>query len=207
MAEPIRALDFDEISDLFVSLGAHTSPSEMHGLLAGQLSAGKRMTDKQWIDEAQSLLDNDNAISPADEEALVCIYANTLAALADDSYGFYPLLPQDSESLDDRLSSLALWCQGFMAGFALVEKSIAELSDIVNDALHDMAAISQVGLENDDDDFDAEADDDYMQLVEYVRLASMNIFAEYAQSVPEPSSEKAAEGMSVQSLFRNRQIH
>ena len=207
MAEKILALDFDEICDLFVSLGAHTPPSEVHGLLAGQLSAGKRMTDQQWLDEAQTSLDTDNAFSPANEEALVCIYANTLASLGDDSYSFYPLLPHDSESLDERLSSLSLWCQGFMAGFALVEKSIAELSDIVNDALHDLAAISQVGIENDEEDFDASADDDYMQLVEYVRLAAMNIFAEYAVAIPEVPAEKAAEGMSVQSLFRNRQIH
>lgn len=206
MAEKIRSLDFDDTSDLFVALGAHSSPSEVHGLLAGQLAAGKRMTDKQWLAEAQDLMDADKGFAADDEEAVHCIYANTLAALADDDFGFYPLLPDEDAELEIRLSCLAAWCQGFMAGFALVEKSIASLSDTVNDALHDMAAITQVGLD-DDEAADSAADDDYMQLVEYVRLAAMNIFVEYAAEIPAPVSTQPQEGMSVQSLFRNRQIH
>jgi len=33
---------FDDFADMFVALGAFGTPSELHGLLAGQLAAGVR---------------------------------------------------------------------------------------------------------------------------------------------------------------------
>jgi len=205
MLKTILPLDFDDISNMLVALGAHASPSEIHGYLSGLLAAGKRLSDKQWLEEAQVLIDADNDISPANQEAFICIYANTLASLADENYGFYPLLADDIHSLETRLSCLATWCQGFMVGFALVEKTVNDLSDTVNDALHDMAAITRVDTELEQDN-DNSANDDYTQLVEYVRLASMSIFAEYAkETAPAPAKEPS--GMSVQNLFRNRQLH
>jgi len=206
MLKTIPPLDFDDISDMLVTLGAHASPSEIHGYLSGLLAAGKRLSDKQWLEEAQVLIDADNEISPANQESFICIYANTLASLADENCGFYPLLADDAHPIATRLSCLATWCQGFMVGFALVEKAVGDLSDTVNDALHDMAAITRVDTELEQDDSNS-AQGDYIQLVEYVRLASMSIFSEYAQSVATPAPAKESDTMSVQNLFRNRQLH
>lgn len=205
MLKTIPPLDFDDISNMLVDLGAHASPSELHGYLSGLLAAGKRLSDKQWLQEALVLIDADNEVSPANKESFICIYANTLASLADENYGFYPLLAGDNRSLETRLSCLATWCQGFMVGFALVEKKVNDLSDIVNDALHDMAAITRVDTDLEQNDSDS-ANEDYIQLVEYVRLASMSIYAEYDKEVA-PVPEKESSGMSVQNLFRNRQLH
>jgi uncharacterized protein len=205
MAEKIRPLDFDEMCDWLVSIDSQTSPSELHGYLAGQLSAGRRLTDKQWLNEAQEVLDSDKGFTVADEEVLHCVYANVLAALMDDEFGFYPLLPEDSVEVEERIESIALWSQGFLAGFAMVEKAISQLSDLVNDALHDLAAISQLNS-SDEQEFDDGTDDDLMNIVEYVRLAAMNIFAEYAPQVAEKVAEQPA-AMTAQSLFRNRQLH
>jgi yecA family protein len=210
MTTKIRRLEFDEICDLFVSLGAHNSPSEMHGLLAGQLSAGKRMDYSEWLKEAKEFIDTDSAFSKDEEEVLQFVYMSTLTALADDELGFYPLLPDDEADIEQRLHCLGLWCQGYMAGFALVEKAIAELPEIVNDALNDLAAIAQVGI-NESEDWDESADEDYFQIVEYVRLAAMNIFVEYAvdeaEQVQSDMQEKGDEYLSAQSLFKKRQLH
>lgn len=204
----VRRLDFDEMCDLFVALGAHNSPAEMHGLLSGQLAAGQRMNQAQWLKEAREFIDSDQVFSPQEEEQLQYVYMATLAALADENLGFYPLLPSDDTDIEERLTSLGLWSQGFLAGFALVEKAIAELPEAVNDALNDLAAIAQVGL-NEDDEWDESADEDYMQIIEYVRLAAMNIFLEYARKEADKDAAEPAGGeyLSAQSLFNTRKVH
>ena len=56
------------------------------------------------------------------------------------------------------------------------------------------------------------SEEDYVQIVEYVRLAAMNIFVEYAVDEVErdltTSSENAPdEYLSAQSLFKTRKLH
>lgn len=210
MTSAIRRLEFDEVCDLFTSLGAHTSPSEMHGLLSGQLAAGRRMAYREWLQEAHEFIDSDRGFSHEDEERLQFVYMATLTALADEELGFYPLLPDDDQEMEQRLSCLGLWCQGFLAGFALVEKQMAGLAEVVNDALNDLAAIAQVGI-NESDEWEDTAEADYAQIVEYVRLAAMNIFVEYAAGEASKGGQKMEEPtpeyLSAQSLFKTRQLH
>ncbi len=206
----VRRLAFDEVCDLFVVIGAHNSPAEMHGLLVGQLAAGKRMNHAEWLEEAREFIDTDQVFTKDQEEQLQFVYMATLTALADDELGFYPLLPPDDTEMEERLNSLGLWSQGFLAGFALVEKSIGEVPEVVNEALNDLAAIAHLGM-NESEDWDASADDDYMQIVEYVRLAAMNTFLEYAvadveRHLPE-TGNTTDEYLSAQSLFKTRQLH
>lgn len=207
MSKKVRRLDFDEVSDLFVELRAHSSPAEIHGQLAGQLAAGKRMDYADWFKEARDWMDTDSSFNTEQQEILQFVYMSTLTALADEQLGFYPLLPDDDSPIEDRLSCLGQWCQGFLAGFALVETNMTDLPEIVNDAMKDLAAIAQVGMEE-DEQWDESVDDDYIQIVEYVRLAAMNIFLEYAvDALEQPDQDSMDEYLSAQSLFKTRQLH
>lgn len=209
MASTIRRLEFDEVCDLFTSLGAHNSPSEMHGLLSGQLAAGRRLGAGEWLQEAHEFIDTDSSLSRDEEERLQFVYMATLTALADDELGFYPLLPDEDHEMELRLGCLGLWCQGFLAGFALVEKEISNLPEIVNDALHDLAAIAQVGI-NESEEWNEAAEADFFQIVEYVRLAAMNIFMEYAVEEAERNLQAMEEPqgyLTAQSLFKTRKLH
>jgi hypothetical protein len=205
--EKTSRLDFDEVCDLLVTLGTQISASELHGLLAGELAAGKRMDYAQWLDVAKEHLDITQNLSKAQSEQLQYLYMATLTALADDELGFYPLLSDDDSDVDMRLQCLASWCQGFLAGFALVEKQVTTLSEVVNDALNDLAAISQVGM-NDDDDWNQSAEEDYFQIVEYVRLAAMNVFVEYAVDAQNSNDNQAPDAyLNSESLFNARKLH
>jgi yecA family protein len=204
MNTPIRRLEFDELANLFTALGSFNSPAEMHGMLAGQLSAGRRMNLAEWLQEAQELMDVSTHLSSDDSERLQFVYMATLAALSDEQLGFYPLLPDDEQEMEQRLGSLGLWCQGYLAGFALVEKKLKDLPEMVNDALADLAAIAEVGV-NESDDWNEGAEEDYAQIVEYVRLAAMNIFSDYASAENPPAGESGY--LSAESLFRSRQLH
>lgn len=203
MAEVLRALDFDEIANRMILLGVQESPAYLHATLAGKIAAGQRFNDEQWLDAVDELLEPEEVFSQEDELFFHCIHAHILASLKDQEFGFYPLLPSDDEALEQRLQSLSLWCENFLVGFALVEKAIAELPDLVNEALHHLAAISQV--DSQDESLDESAEEDFAQLVEYVRLAAMTIYHEYAE--PDLKEQVAPTASSAQNLFQQRQIH
>ncbi|MCK5880672.1 MAG: UPF0149 family protein [Sinobacterium sp.] len=213
MTEPVqKQLDFDEVADLMVQIGSHTSPSELHGFLCGQLAAGQRSEGASFTQTLQESLDVQDSFSPEQLEKLRFVYMSSLNALMDDEMSFYPLLADDDAEITTRLATLSQWCQNFLSGVATVEKAIKDVPEIVNDALNDMAAISQVGVDEAEleEDEDA-AEEDYAQLVEYIRLATMNIFMEY---IPAPTAPKLAtqpsteQGyLSAQDLFKQRKIH
>lgn len=203
MTQALRALDFDEIANRMLELGVNESPSYLHATMAGKIAAGKRFTDEQWLDEVDELLEPEEVFSSDDETFFNFIHAHILSSLKDQEFGFYPLLPSDDEDLELRLESLSQWCENFMVGFALVEKAMNDLPDLVNETLHNLAAISQV--DSQEENFDESAEDDFIQLVEYVRLAAMNIYYEYAE--PETAEAKQTEAVSAQSLFQQRQLH
>ena len=113
MTEKTRALDFDEVCDLLVSLSVQLPASEVHGLLAGELAAGKRMDLSQWEQEARQLLDIEGSLSKEQLEQMQYLYMATLSALGDEQLGFYPLLLDDEQEIELRLQALASWCQGF----------------------------------------------------------------------------------------------
>ncbi|NRB37750.1 MAG: UPF0149 family protein [Pseudomonadales bacterium] len=219
MSNTAKALDFDEVANLMVSLSASITPSEVHGLLAGQLAAGKRMDKSSWFAEAKTLLDIETNFSPDQQEQLLFIYMATFTQIGDAELGFYPLIPDDDLEFNLRLQCLGLWCSGFLAGFALIEKKNATLPELVNDALNDLAAISQVGA-NEDEELDESAESDFFQIIEYIRLAAMNIFIEYAaeadaqQVKPAANTESFVEGKSTdnkylgsEQLFTGRKVH
>lgn len=203
VADILRALDFDEIASRMISLGVQESPAYLHAALAGKIAAGQRYNDEQWLDAIDELLEPEEVFNQDDELFFHCIHAHILASLKDQEFGFYPLLPSDDEELALRLQSLSLWCENFLVGFALVEKAIAELPDLVNEALHHLAAISQV--DSQDASLDETAEEDFSQLVEYVRLAAMTIYHEYAE--PSTTEQPAPVVSSAQSLFQQRQVH
>ncbi len=213
MPEPVsQRLDFDEVADLMIQIGSHTSPSELHGFLCGQLAAGQRSEGQMLTQTLQESLDVQDSFSAEQLEKLRFVYMSSLNALMDDELGFYPLLVDDDSEIGLRLTTLGQWCQNFLSGFATVEKAIKDIPEMVNDALNDMAAISQVGIDEAELEEDEDAsEEDYAQLVEYIRLATMNIFMEYA---PMPSVSSSSENiskdqtyLSAQDLFQKRKIH
>lgn len=208
MPNAAKQLDFDEVANLFVSLSAHITPSEVHGVLSGQLAAGKRMQQADWLNEAKDILDTDAGFSASQEEQLQFFYMATLTPLSDSELSFQALIPDDDLEMELRLQCLGLWCSGFLAGFALVEKTTSQLPELVNDALNDLAAIAQVGA-NDDEDLDESAEQDFFQIVEYVRLAAMNVFIEYAPKPKDGAQKKSAddEYLSSEQLFKGRKVH
>ena len=211
---------FDCVCDVFVATGAVSAPAELHGALTGQLCAGVKFSPKAWLRKAIEFMEPTDELSRQQQALMQQLHDVTLAQLTDDDMQFRPLLPDDDTDLLTRLEALAQWCDGFLAGFALVEEHRhAEFAPIITDALKDIAAIAQVGFESvEDGELEDDAEDDYMQVVEHVRLLVMNIFYENVPAGHQPGEVAGAGDIahdaqsqtaiaSPAALFTKRNLH
>lgn len=171
-------LDFYELEAELRKIDALASPSEAHGILCGQLSGGIKGDQVAWFKEYISNLGVKGEPWENTREWFCQLHKFTLDELADDQFNFMPLLPDDEDPLDARLGSLAEWCSGFLAGFGSAgSRKPEEFTEDALTALRDIQQISQVDTEIDEEE-DGEAA--YFEVLEYVRMAALMIFTEFA---------------------------
>ena len=176
LQDDIGVFDFDEFADHLLDQGVQASPSQMHGCLSGLLGAGASAEPEYGLDTLERAL----GLSLHGELAnrTMQLYAFTAVALQDDEFTFLPLLPDDDEELALRTGALANWCEGFLAGFAYqiaaADNAAGALSQEAGEVLTDIAAMAQAVV--DDDEGDEDAEDNFCELVEYLRVAVVNIF-------------------------------
>ncbi|MGY0216779.1 UPF0149 family protein [Endozoicomonadaceae bacterium StTr2] len=182
---PEQTISFDDLCDVFLEHGCHTPPSELHGLLTGWLCGGGRSA-KQWMGLAAQHLDLDSAMPQKSQMQLLIMLAQTLRQLKGEGFGFDMLLPDDETEMEQRINGLSHWCNGFLAGFGLAGKKPdnkeveASLKDLAN-----LAAIESEGAEEGD-----EAERDWLEVSEYVRVAALMIFSECnAEEVTPPEQQ------------------
>lgn len=172
--------DHDEIADIFARLGALYPPSELHGFFVGQLVVGERIDENRLREQSAQLLDLD-AFNDADWASLMRLYQVAVEQLGGEIGATTLFLPDEDIDLDQRVSAVGSWCQGFLTGFAMAgkqrEKSegAQNYSSAVGEILTDVAAISQAGL---DAEHSAEAEEQYAELVKYLEMASVSVFVE-----------------------------
>jgi uncharacterized protein len=174
--EDVGVFDFDEFADHLLEQGVQISPAQLHGCVSGLLSAGAPAEPEYGLDALEQSLDLRLHGEFADRA--MQLYTFTALALQDEAFNFQPLLPDDDEELAVRTSALAGWCEGFLAGFAYrvtaADSSAGALSKDAGEVLTDIAAIAQAVTV--DDEGEDEAEDSFIELVEYLRVAVVNIF-------------------------------
>jgi uncharacterized protein YgfB (UPF0149 family) len=173
------SLEHDDLANLFLSLGALQPPAELHGYAAGFVSVGGRITADGWVKHCIDLLDCDTP-DPEQNQVFYSVYTSALDNMESGEMSLDLLLPDDEFDLDQRISSLGQWCQGYLTGFAMAGKqqSIDQqktYSPDLTEAISDIAAIAQVSA---DEQTDEEGEQDYFAVCEYVRVAAMTIFVE-----------------------------
>lgn len=181
MTEVEALIPFDDLADLLLPMGSLNSPSELHGWLCGKLCGGARMEEADWLDQAWEFLDVVGGAGAEAREAVAHLYATTLSQFNDEEFGLQLLLPDDETDLDQRVQALGQWCHGFLSGFGSAGiDGDAQFSADAADALRDLAAIVQAGLGDEDDDED-DAEGDFIEIAEYVRMATLTLFADFGQ--------------------------
>lgn len=171
-------LSYEQLSELLQPLGILINPAELQGLLCGKFCGGAKPDETEWLLEAVEELDFTQAPDEAVRNALTQLYRDTRAQLTGNGFALQPLLPKDEREITLRVQCLGQWCHGFLVGFGSAgHAGDTNLSDEAREALEDLAAIAQVEL--DDEESAREAEHDYAEVVEYVRMAALSLFMEF----------------------------
>lgn len=170
--------DWSEAADVLLGMGLTLNPSELHGALLGTLGAGQPLATELDFDRALSVLEKALAVDLQGEvaEFVKRLAGATVSAVRDTDFAFTPLLPDDEEEFHNRLTSLGSWAAGFLTGFTQAVSAAQAASEAIDpsaaEALKDFAAIAQIDVDESESD---EADRELEELVEYVRMAALNI--------------------------------
>jgi yecA family protein len=170
--------DYQLLSDKLVAMGAICSAAELQGMLCGQLACGKAQTEDAWVEQARDFSDLTH-FDETEEQRTLFLYLLEASqqSLDDENLAFQPLLPDDACPLEDRARELGAWCRGFLHGFGISGISQdTELPAEIVEVIRDLAKISEAvkAVEEEED----ETENDWVELVEYLRTAVLTVNAE-----------------------------
>ena len=182
-------MTFEQLEDLFYQLKIQASPAGFHGFLCGRLSCGAvQMED--LINSSTAWLGLEGESAEAASGDLESFYQATLSDLQDISFLFTPLLPDDELPMAERLVSVSEWCSNYLSGLGEGMGPEFEVSEDGKEALQDISAISQISTDIESEESEEEGEKDYLELVEYIRIAVQLIFSDLdpmAKVEPEPT--------------------
>lgn len=172
--EADNPLDYEMVGELLAMHRILNVPAEVHGMVCGQIGSG--------ASPYSPVLTCTLLGAEEQPEALVELLSRMAATAADafeaEDFDFMPLLPDDDEELALRTLALGHWCEGFNMGFAAgLSQRRQGIPDQVREVLGDFTRIAEVGSEADDE----AREDDYMQVVEYVRVAAATVYLQQKQ--------------------------
>ena len=152
----------------FSSIEEISSPSELHGLLTGIVCVTQAPSSEEWVQILETL--DVPELNPEALELLTGEAEDVFHALSEDELDYLPLLPDDEHVLAERVQALADWCAGVVLGFGLASGHIRKDEMELIEHLQDVAAV-----EFEDSDNDAEGEESYQELYEFVRLIPVSL--------------------------------
>jgi uncharacterized protein len=180
---PASLPDINEVDSALRRVDATMGASEAHGALCGMLCARGTIELSVWMDHVAGEQRPGNEYLHELVGQLSLLHQCTLEQMNDSLAEFSLLLPDDEESLSERVMSLAAWCQGFVYGLAA--GGIHQDSELPSDShelLRDMIEISRAVHDEDsadEDESDSEEDEvAYTEIMEYVRAGTLLIYEE-----------------------------
>ncbi|WP_432451842.1 MULTISPECIES: UPF0149 family protein [unclassified Agarivorans] len=177
--------DYEDLAELLLSSKILISPAEAHGILSGMLAAGLP-TDGDWLSQMNMLI-NDGQGLPVDlKKQLTQVMEATYAGMSDSLLGFQLLLPDEEALVEDRTEALAQWVQSFLVGFGVVQSELNKLAADIQELVKDFTEISQLSSDLEDDE--EENEQALFQVVEYVRIGAITIFAHLTASASDQQS-------------------
>lgn len=183
--------EFDWLANVYTRQGAMNHPSELHGVLVGELAGGLKRTAGDWINQVKEHMGLDELNSNVQAnivEDLISFYQRNLEGIDKDSSSFALLLPDDDYQLSERLDSLAQWVRGFLEGIAIsASKKLNLMPSELQEILQDLVEISQLDSRVEAGE---EGEREFFEVSEYVRIGVLNLYAEFNVPVSEESDEK-----------------
>lgn len=170
-------MDFDQISESLTNYPEIDSPSFLHGMLSGLMCAESEIKESAWV---KRILEEAEVKSVKESFLLVLhdIYLATEAGLNGSGFELELCLPDDAESIVFKAAMIGQWVEGFLYGMGLAGKSSEKMPDEVTELLRDFGDISNIeitGLEELEAEEQEQAEDDLMQLIEFIKVGVLTI--------------------------------
>jgi yecA family protein len=192
--EEILDSQFDWLANIYNRHGAINHPSELHGLMLGEIVGNLRRTSSDWLQQVYEHM----GVEALDEERyanatedLLHFYQKTIEGIDKDSSAFMLLLPDDDYELSERIESLIVWVRGFLEGIAIsASERLQKLDKQLQEILRDFVEICQIDSRVEQDEA---SEKEFVEILEYVRIGVLNLYAELHQ----PEAVTEAGGASI----------
>lgn len=164
---------FESLDATLRSLEMDQEAAEYHGILCGMLCYRDDAPEDLGLVETGRSIDVHGT-------GLRELRQASLEQLQKAHVEFVLMLPDDDEVLQQRVEALAQWCSGFLYGLATSDAlDMTTLSEDAAEIVRDFTELSQAGF---DTGAPSETDEqDYAELVEYVRVGAQLLFLECRQ--------------------------
>lgn len=151
--------------------------AEFHGSLSAALCVGGAEGGRALVEHTLAEWSDGRDLTSL-LSALTELEQATRHALEDTEFGFEPLLPEDEEALAKRVAALSLWCHGFVSGLGLTgfDFTVEDASGEVAEVVADLTEISRAALDDHEAVHVEQAEESFMELVEYVRAGVQIVY-------------------------------
>ena len=166
---------YQKLAEALRKLDALSEAAELHALLCALCTGGAHVKINAWIDSLlPSSLESENAKIQSAVEVLSQMYQATKWHFSNHGVDFQLLLPSNSAPFYQRITALAMWCQGYLAGLGLSKINLSQSANEVKEAVNDLVDISRLQY---DGEIDGKEDQEksYTELVEYTKIAVLRI--------------------------------
>ncbi len=187
--KPSIELDFDYefVEGVLADADCEVSAAEIQAILCGLLSAGFNESDKSWIGILEDMVNNGQSLGEQAVQVIGQLLVWTNQQLGEQESLCPLFLPDDSFAAIDQLEALIVWSEGFLLGFGLQVRNQPVKNREVNESLMDLAEISNLELEAEDNEETQEA---LFTLIEHIKVAVQLVYWEMvikhnADSIPE----------------------
>jgi uncharacterized protein YgfB (UPF0149 family) len=177
-------MDFDSIQNALDRLGATADAAETHGTLCGLLLDNSGLSI--WLGHTlEELPDKADVLAIEQLQLLEQLFEDTREQLNIEDLSFSLLLPDDSDDIGVRLLGLSGWCQGFLYSIGIVgNNKIKSLDQQSQECLSDLLEISKLDHR---ESWSEEAEQQFVELVEHVRLSVVMLNETMNPLLPSPS--------------------
>lgn len=178
-------LKYAAVADLMEQHELMATAVEAHGVICGLVCGGVVLDDKSWLPPFNDLINDGFGLPAPVRQVMTDLYHEIVESLMAQK-GVELLLPSDEAPLDERIDALVDWSQAFLAGFGVVQQELSKASEELQEMIQDIASITQVSAEFDQEDDENEAS--FLVLYEHVRLGVMMAFEEFGKRPDTPSA-------------------
>lgn len=178
---------YDEVEACLGGALALISPAELHGLLLGTFCA--MGTDLPEQIALAACFAEDSALNISQQQVLHALLVNTRDDLIDFNFAIHLLLPDENDDTSKLASEFITWCQGFLSGLGSANEQAMHDEDAI-DAIKRIVEAANINLTELDI---SQEDEAYLiDVIEYVRLAVLTIYADLKKGHHSDSGSKTS---------------